>query len=255
MVSNFAFYFITCYIKERNNVFLLYVKECTIMINLNHDAESFDPAQLPQDYAVFYLNSEEAAGPPRTVTPYMKACAFYLANELDYSDGKKGFIGRLWARIGGGLMWAGFFMMIFGVPLAFDPGRVQLHWLGWVMAILGLLFFGGHWAAILAEILMSRRGYDQVLAKGNIHQAVVKQHLVEDGMVRELRFHKPVMDNGVPIFERQWVMRSWITISIENTETEFTTFRPEIIEVFDAGKKIPVLWNRKWPELFIPIKD
>lgn len=38
------------------------------MLNLDHNAESFDPGQLPQNFAVFYLNMDEAAGPPGTIT-------------------------------------------------------------------------------------------------------------------------------------------------------------------------------------------
>ncbi len=95
------------------------------MISIDHDAEKFDPDEMPQDYGVFFLNRKEAEGPPRKITPYMRAVVYYLAEEVA-PPGEDKIVSGTFERIKSLIPWAGFFMLIFGIPLALDPDRVKM---------------------------------------------------------------------------------------------------------------------------------
>lgn len=189
----------------------------------------------------------------------MRACAYCLEQDVNLpEDSDFAFNHSLWDRIKGLSTPIGFFMLVFGLPLAFapafDPERAGLSRLGWLLSFLGLLLAAGSFIKLAIKSKRIKAGYNFILANGTLFDAVVQEHLVYDGLVRELEFHKPILKDGVPTFFRQSVMMSIITININHNKIKFVTFRPEIIGVFNAGATIPVLWHPKWPKLFIPVQ-
>ena len=218
----------------------------------DHDSTRFDPSAMPQDYAVFYLNEAEAAGPPRTVTPYMRACAHYLEEEI-LAPGNE-FARNVWEQLGAGIPFVGFMAMIFGIAFAFDPERVGMHRFGWCLFAAGALMFVVPIARMLIASRANRRGYAHVLKEGRLARATVGKVLVNDGITRELRFTDPVCRDGVLQYDRQWVILHEISVSIEGSTFDFVTYRPEIISVFQPGASVPVLWSPRWPKHFVPVR-
>jgi len=223
---------------------------------VDHDSTEFDPDDMPQDYAVFFLDPSEAAGPPRTVTPYMRACAHYMTEEAK-SRKEYGFVANRVQAFLGNLVavipFVGFMIMIFGLPLAFDPERVSLHWVGWLMSAVGAIALVPIVTWRLTRDRSRRREYHRVLLHGTLTHATVVGCTTLEGLVRELRFHKPVEQGGVTTYERQWINHVAVTISIGDQELEFVTARPELLGVFQPGARVPVLWYKDCPRLFIPV--
>jgi len=189
------------------------------MEHVDHDSTEFDPNAMPQDYAVFFLNEAEAAGPPRKVTPYMQACAHYMAEEVK-SRKEFGFVENEFqvflGNLVGAIPFVGFMLMIFGFAIALDPKpeHADYHWIGWLMLA------GGAVAAVpiafrrLMQGRWRRQEYHRVLLHGMLTQATVVESTTLTGLARELRCHKLVEQDGVMTYERQWINHEAFTVAI-----------------------------------------
>lgn len=181
----------------------------------------------------------------------MQACIYYLASEVYRERDAARMINKIEYLIGG----AGLTMLtVFGLLFAQRPEDATLYKTGWLLIYLGILLTVGSIISLVIRHVRKKSGFRFVLKKGSIHEATVLEYSTNEAMVREMKYHKAIVENGVPMFDRQWVMQTFITISIENTRIKFATFRPEIISIFKTGSKIPVLWHRKRPKFFIPVE-